>query len=251
MDVSKLDDLRTYDRDEDLPVIVDLARHTGPNILELGCGTGRVLRALVAAGFHPVGIDCSADALRVARNNNPELRLECQRMETFALNSQFDLILVPFGGFDYLASLDDRLAMLRRVLDHSHSKTLLYIDTWPLDLSPDAWLADQPARQLKTIKTDSEEIEVLFSAEREPKRRRSTGRFLYRVRSADGSTTEVSTIYSVYPVTADELRLCLHASGFRIEGWWGDYQRTPYDPVSHQRLVAEARPALLNRGGQR
>jgi SAM-dependent methyltransferase len=251
MDAARLDDLRTRERSEDLPLIIDLARRGGPNILELGCGTGRVLRALVTAGFRPIGIDASADAVRVAKCNSPDLRVECQRMETFNLGLQFDLILIPFGSFEHLISLDDRLATLRRVLDHSHAETLLYIDIWPLDLSPDTWLQEQPARLLKPIRTDSTEIEVHFSATREPARRRSRGRFLYREHLADGTAREVSSVFTVSPMTDDELRLCLHVSGFRIEGWWGDYQRTPYDPVSHCRLLATARPALLKRGQHR
>jgi SAM-dependent methyltransferase len=249
MDAAYLNDLRTRDRTEDLPLIIDLAHRTGPNILELGCGTGRVLRALEAEGFRPVGIDASIDALRIARKQSPELRLECQKMERFEIGGRFDLILLPFGGFDHVASLEDRLAVLRRVVDHSHSNTMLYIDIWPVDFSPEAWLPEQAPCLLKTIRTNLGEAEVFFSAVREPLKRLSTCRFTYRVKFGDGSTTETSETYSVSPITADELRLSLHLSGFRIEGWQGDYTRTPYEPTMHQRLVVQARPVFVSDGG--
>jgi SAM-dependent methyltransferase len=242
MDAAYLNDLRTRDRTEDLPLIIDLARRTGPDILELGCGAGRVLRALAAEGFRPVGVDASIDALRIARSHCPELRLECQKMEDFEIGRRFDLILLPFGSFDHLSSLEDRLAVLRRVVDHSHSNTMLYIDIWPIEFAPEAWLSDPTPRLIKTIKTESGKAEVLFSAVREPLKRLSTCQFTYLIRLADGSTTEVSDTYSVSPITPDELRLSLHVSGFRIEEWRGDYSQAPYNPATHHRLIVQARP---------
>jgi trans-aconitate methyltransferase len=190
----------------------------------------------VTAGFHPIGIDASADAVRVAKCNSPDLRVERQRMETFNLDQQFDLILIPFGSFEHLICLDDRLATLRRVLDHSHAETLLYIDIWPLDLSPDAWLQEQPARLLKTIRTDSTGIEVHFSATMEPARRRSTGRFLYREHLADGTAREVSTVYTVSPMTDDECKtnrpLCFGLLVLFPKAQRQDFQDLPFLRVS-------------------
>ena len=48
---------------EDIPFILALAADAGEPVLELGCGTGRVLRPLVANGFEVVGVDDSAEML--------------------------------------------------------------------------------------------------------------------------------------------------------------------------------------------
>ncbi len=48
---------------EDIPFILALAADAGEPILELGCGTGRVLQPLVANGFEVVGVDDSAEML--------------------------------------------------------------------------------------------------------------------------------------------------------------------------------------------
>ena len=46
----------------DVPFYEDLARRTGGPVLELGCGTGRVVWPLAEAGLHVVGLDISASA---------------------------------------------------------------------------------------------------------------------------------------------------------------------------------------------
>jgi len=56
---------RTYT--EDLPFWVETASRYPPPVLELGCGTGRVFRALREAGRSAFGVDLSPEMLRVLR----------------------------------------------------------------------------------------------------------------------------------------------------------------------------------------
>src|ERR1700716_1428185 len=51
----------------DLPLYLELARLQGPQVLEVACGSGRVLVPLVRAGFDVVGIDVSAHMLALTR----------------------------------------------------------------------------------------------------------------------------------------------------------------------------------------
>ena len=58
-------DLYVEDFNADLPLYMDLC-DPEHNILEIGCGSGRVLRALLEEGCRVTGIDISDDMLRVA-----------------------------------------------------------------------------------------------------------------------------------------------------------------------------------------
>ncbi|NTU82301.1 MAG: class I SAM-dependent methyltransferase, partial [Chloroflexales bacterium] len=63
---------RYYDADfrdylEDLPFYHELARRTGGPLLELMCGTGRVLLPLAEAGYSITGVDSSPAMLSIAR----------------------------------------------------------------------------------------------------------------------------------------------------------------------------------------
>lgn len=48
---------------DDIPFILELAEDVGSPILELGCGTGRVLKPLALNGFEVVGVDESAEMI--------------------------------------------------------------------------------------------------------------------------------------------------------------------------------------------
>jgi ubiquinone/menaquinone biosynthesis C-methylase UbiE len=57
----------------DIPFYLHYARQCGSPLLELACGTGRVLIPLAQAGFELYGIDISANMLAVCRRSVPRL----------------------------------------------------------------------------------------------------------------------------------------------------------------------------------
>jgi len=94
---------------EDLPLWLHLARRAGGPILEVGCGAGRVLRALADQGFEITGIDTSPAMLRRAGAGLPEglrrrVRLVEQNVLALDLPERFRLILAPCNT---LAGLPD------------------------------------------------------------------------------------------------------------------------------------------------
>ncbi len=66
-DVARLYDLEHAGFEEDLHLYQSYALMTGGPVLELGCGTGRLMLPLVAAGYEVVGVDSSPGMLRLAR----------------------------------------------------------------------------------------------------------------------------------------------------------------------------------------
>ena len=59
-------DYRNYDDDVDL--ILTLAAESGDRVLELGCGTGRLLLPLAVQGHAVTGVDISPALLSIARS---------------------------------------------------------------------------------------------------------------------------------------------------------------------------------------
>jgi SAM-dependent methyltransferase len=72
------------------PEIVHAAVPPGASILELGCGTGRILRPLAALGHPVTGVDDSEDMLA----RNPDLPTVCAPIESLRLDRRFDVVLL-------------------------------------------------------------------------------------------------------------------------------------------------------------
>lgn len=114
----------TYDA-TDNPVVAMDQRHAlatlvpraGERILDAGCGTGRHLPGLVAAGCRVTGADFSSGMLAVARHRAPGVplvRADLQRGLPFAAKA-FDAALCALVG-EHLSDLDACFAEIARVL---------------------------------------------------------------------------------------------------------------------------------------
>jgi ubiquinone/menaquinone biosynthesis C-methylase UbiE len=112
---------------EDIPFYRDLALNAGGPVLELGCGTGRVLFPVAEAGVNVVGLDLSPAMLAVAREKLDSLAPEVKArvtlvegdMRDFSLGDErFALIYIPFRAFLHLLTVEDQLQALATIRRH-------------------------------------------------------------------------------------------------------------------------------------
>jgi SAM-dependent methyltransferase len=98
-----------------------LARETGGPVLELGCGTGRVLLEIARDGLACTGLDTSQAMLDVARSktSQPAPRWIRTAMQEFDLGGErFRLVFSAFRSFQHLYSVEDQLRCLACVQAH-------------------------------------------------------------------------------------------------------------------------------------
>lgn len=97
--------------------LAQLAPRAGERILDAGCGTGRNLVRLVAAGARASGVDLSSGMLAVARRRCPETELAVADLHTGLAfeDARFDAVLCALIG-EHLRDLDRPLAEFARVL---------------------------------------------------------------------------------------------------------------------------------------
>jgi ubiquinone/menaquinone biosynthesis C-methylase UbiE len=115
-----------YDRSaaldgSDLRFYRERAREGGGPVLELGCGTGRVLLEIARDGFPCTGLDASAHMLARLRQKStfPNLRLVHAPMQRFDLpGERFGLIYSAFRAFQHLYTVEDQLDCLACVRRH-------------------------------------------------------------------------------------------------------------------------------------
>lgn len=108
--------------DPDLAFYVDAAKAAGGPVLEVACGTGRILIPTLEAGADIQGIDLSPamlDRLRAkahARWLEPDVRVG--DMRDFTMPRRYRLITIPFRAFLHLLTSDEQIAALRCVREH-------------------------------------------------------------------------------------------------------------------------------------
>jgi len=110
----------------DAPFYADLAREIGGPVLEIGCGTGRVLLPIARQGIEIYGIDNSAPMLEVLRENlaheNADVRsrvaLHTGDMREFRLQRTFPLVTIPFRPMQHMFTLADQVAALKSAAAH-------------------------------------------------------------------------------------------------------------------------------------
>jgi len=129
-------DLLYLDIKHDIPFYLDYAKRHGSPILEIACGTGRVLMPLAEAGYEVWGIDFSPSMLAKARQNASILPPQVAKrihlvqadMRDFQLDMQFPLVLVPFRSFLVLLTVDDQIRTLNSIRRHMKEGGILVID---------------------------------------------------------------------------------------------------------------------------
>lgn len=79
------------------PAFLDfVGKVTGLNILDLGCGTGHIAKALSERGANVVGVDQSDLFLKEARTTYPDLRFELAQASSLTMfsDAEFDMIIM-------------------------------------------------------------------------------------------------------------------------------------------------------------
>jgi SAM-dependent methyltransferase len=121
------------DFNADLPLYTSLCAREH-NVLEIGCGTGRVLRTLLEQGCRVTGVDISDAMLHVAEAKlrayleEGQLVLKNHDFRRSPLQPQFDRTLVAFFTFNYLLTASEQQQFLHNVHQSLVPNGLLVID---------------------------------------------------------------------------------------------------------------------------
>jgi len=237
------DGLPVYSERNDVNFYVDLCRKASGEILELGCGTGRILLPVAKAGGQITGLDYSAQMLEGCRQKLPDalqdrVTLIQGDMTDFRLDREFSLVLIPFRPLQHLLSVEEQLSCLRSVHRHLGENGKMVFDVF----NPD------PKRL--TGPPDREETEDT------PEHKLRDGRVLRRTfrvtaRRPSEQVSEVQIAYYIggrrlvqeFPFRyfyRFEVEHLLARAGFRIAALYGNFDRSPFADDSPEMIfVAE------------
>jgi SAM-dependent methyltransferase len=237
-------DLENASFTEDLDYWLALAEAHGDPILELGCGTGRVLLNLARRGFAVTGVDNSDDMLdrlraKLATASGKHMaqppRLVRAALEDFDLGQAFRLALLPYNTFMHLLTTEAQLDVLARIRRHLVAGGVLALD---LPNPGDAWAAPDQGLTLERTFADGDRTVQQFSSvslDRAAQVAAITWNYDSTGPAGDVQRTIVPLLLR-YTFPA-EMRLLLDRAGFSLAHLYGDYARAPFADGMPRMLV--------------
>jgi SAM-dependent methyltransferase len=108
------------DRSESAKEVSELLRASNPNarkVLELGCGTGSILKRLQDS-YEVSGLDLSSKMLSIARKKAPQAKLSRQNMVDFQIDERFDAVFCVFDSINHIQRFSDWRKVFARVRRH-------------------------------------------------------------------------------------------------------------------------------------
>jgi adenosylmethionine-8-amino-7-oxononanoate aminotransferase/SAM-dependent methyltransferase len=117
---------RNFAEIADVDNYLELAQQQGGAVLELGCGSGRVLLPLAERGLDVTGVECSADMLTILRQRlwavpaPVQKRVKLVQADILQLNldGRFSLVTMPCCTLALFLTREDRFAILRKARQH-------------------------------------------------------------------------------------------------------------------------------------
>lgn len=200
---------------------VSLGRQAAGPVLDIGCGTGRILIPCIQAGADGDGLDLSPAMLGALRNKAAALQLSAPAlyaadMSDFRLPRRYALIILTFNAFVHNLTQEAQLRCLERCREHLLPGGLLAFDTYFPALAVIGAAENRRELELETRDPRSGALLRLYDT-----------RSFDRVRQTQHSINEIETIgpdgtprtlhrseFTVRWVYKEEMALLLRRAGF-------------------------------------
>jgi len=242
---------RYYDADfrdytEDVPFYRELARRSGGPILELMCGTGRVLLPLAEAGHQITGVDISPAMLDIAREHLAESGLSATLIEgdvrSVALpEKSFGFAFIAINSFMHVETVRDQLATLdtaRRALSRRGTLVLDLFNPDPIEIARE----DNRIVLDRSYNLNGRYVQKFIAIDSDAAEQRSNVTYLYDESDADGRVTRHTMRFTMRWYYRYEIEHLLTRAGFTLRAVYGSYDLDEYVTGS-PRLIAVASPA--------
>lgn len=263
-------DLEHAHPEADLKYYQAIVRRWRPRqVLELGCGTGRVtipLAQLSTAGMERiVGLERVPEMLRAARakaaRQNKSVRQRLQwllgDLRTYRAAGQFDLIIAPCGTLCHLLSLRDQSAAWQAAFANLAPGGRFVADVPLPEFSVLAESTQIPRRTILQLDNDTAQsgpgggkrllrykTVSYYAAEQ-----RARVRYLYDEFGPGRRSRRFFSDYQHHVFFPRELELLFRAAGFAIESLAGDYSEAPLANHSRVLLMVGRKPRTGKKSG--
>ncbi len=228
------------------------ARRAGSPVIELACGTGRVLIAVAEAGVEIVGLDRAPSMLTLARDKVAKLPAETRRrielvqgdMREFALGRKFKLAMIPYRAFLHLLTPDDQRRALCCIRDHLVDGGKLVLNNFDPRLET---IVAHRGSLGSALKLDSEFVHpetghrvlVWDTRQYEPEEQMIRQYFVFEELNGKGQVVaKTYTPLVLRYLYRYQMQYLLELCGFEVEALYGSFDRGPFRYGGEQIWIA-------------
>jgi ubiquinone/menaquinone biosynthesis C-methylase UbiE len=235
---------------EDLDLYRDFAELCGPygSVLELACGSGRLLLPLAREGYELTGVDISATMLERAQRRLEQegllsrVTLVQQDMRCLHLEQRFRLAFIALGSFGHLTTRKDQQQTLALLRAHLVTGATLILDLSNADARFMENMSGQMLHQGTWACPDGSFLTHFVSPASSTSRHLLELVHFYDQYAQGEGIKRTMTRTSLYLFERVELELMLEQAGFAVKEVYGNYEMSPYELQSPRMIfIAEAR----------
>jgi len=235
----------------DVAFYLEAAQAFGGPILELGCGTGRVLLPIARAGHRITGLDQSKAMLGRARAKLSQEPREVQErtrlvegdMTDFDLGEPFRLVIIPFRPFQHLLTVEAQLACLGHVKRHLAPGGRLIMDFFQADLGricDPKFLEESGGLPEVTLPDGRKVLLTNRTVAFHRAEQQNDVEMYFNVTHPEGRAERFTHAFTVRYFFRFEVEHLLERCGLRVMDVFGSFDRTPLaDESADMIFVAE------------
>jgi SAM-dependent methyltransferase len=220
-----------------------MGRTAGGPVLDLGCGTGRVLRPLLEAGVDADGIDLYETMLELAKRKaaakgfRPLLR--AADMRDFTMPRRYARIILAFNTFAHADTTDDQLAVLRCCHDHLEPGGAVVLHMSYPGFAYWAEPDGKPVLELEIVRqADGRRFQMWDTRFKDVVGQRQRSEIEIREFGPDGATEASHRFHTTQRwVYRYELELLFRLAAFARSGIFGGVNREPLDRANQQMIA--------------
>jgi len=243
--VARFYDAENHDKTDDLAMYSRLAAENRGDILDVGCGTGRVLIHLAQEGHRVFGIDNNPRMLaKLERNLEqvPSLRDKITTVDADVLRYEYErrfgLILLTYNALMHFREQEQQIALLRRLRNWLAADGRLVIDL--PHAGPVFASEDTDSLTLERVFLDDESGHMIMLQSVSALDRAAQllhVDWIYDEIDGDGAVKRHLAPHTLRYFFLPELRLLLERCGFVLDEVYGDTQGGAYAADSERMIV--------------
>lgn len=234
--------------DEDIDLYLNFAELRGGPLLELACGSGRLLLPLARAGYAVTGVDTSARMLDLARKalEAGGLAARCtlaqQDMCALQLGQKFHLAFVALGSFGHLCTRKQQRQALAAIRTHLTAGATFILDISNEDARYMEHMSGQMLHQGSWTLDDGSLLTHFVSPASSTSAHLLELTHFYDRHAQGAAVHRTITRTQLYLFECNETELLLESAGFAVKEVYGGYDLSPYENGSPRMIfIAEAR----------